>query len=161
MKIIIDGREQNPYTFAGYNVETITGTLTTGDYSLPGFDRPSGGVAIERKELSDLLGALTHDRERFTRELDRLYAFQSAALVIEAPLLMIRSGRYRTRICPEAAEQSIISIMERYRLPVYFAKNREDAERFTFNFLRHFYRHAEQHYKALTVSTVANGGEDK
>lgn len=157
MRIIIDSREQNPYTFAGYDVETVTGSLVTGDYSLPGFDRPHGGISIERKELSDLLGALTHDRERFTRELDRLYAFQSAALVIESPLLMIRSGRYRTRISPEAAEQSIISIMERYRLPVYFARDRADAERFTYNFLRHFHRHAEQHYKALTVETADNG----
>ena len=64
MKILIDSREQNPYSFSGFDVEPITTALPSGDYSLPGFtDR----VAVERKELNDLLGCLTHDRDRFKR----------------------------------------------------------------------------------------------
>lgn len=157
MRIIIDSREQTPYTFKDYPVEVLTSKLATGDYSLYGFDRPQGGIAVERKELSDLMGALTHDRERFFRELDRLCAFQSVALVIEAPLLFIRTHRYRSQITPEAAEQSLVSIMAKYRIPVYYARDRKDAEKFVYNFLRHFQRQAEEHYKALTVSTAANG----
>lgn len=156
MKIIIDSREQNPYTFGDYPAEVIPGTLQTGDYSLHGFDRPAGGIAIERKELPDLLGCLTHDRERFLRELDRLMAFQTAALVIEAPLSLIRAHCYRSRITPEAAEQSLVSIMANYRLPVYFAMDRADGEKFVYDFLRHFHRHAEAHYKACFAGS---GGE--
>jgi ERCC4-type nuclease len=69
MRILIDTREQEPYTFTGYEAATETATLPRGDYSLPGFqDR----AAIERKSLNDLIGCLMgKDRERFERELAR------------------------------------------------------------------------------------------
>jgi ERCC4-type nuclease len=146
MKIIIDTREQTPYDFSRYPVESFTGTLDTGDYSLAGFEDQ---VAVERKELSDIISCLGSGRERFTRELDRLRGYESAALVIESPLQVIRAGKYRSSMKPEAAEQSLISIMQRYRLPVYFAQDRSDGQRFTYNFLRHFFRHAERRYKAI------------
>lgn len=146
MQIIIDTREQTPYDFSGYQVEIIPGTLTSGDYSLPGF---TDLVTVERKELSDILGCLSHDRERFTRELERLRGYHAAALVVEAPYSTIASGRYRSKIDPNAATQSLVSIMANYRLPVFFAHSRAEAEFFTFNFLRHFLRHAEQRYKAI------------
>ena len=166
MQIIVDTREQNAYNFSGYSVEITPGTLTSGDYSLMGF---VDLVAVERKELSDLLGCLTHDRPRFTRELERLRGFEAAALVVEAPYNTIASGRYRSKIDPDAATQSLISIMANYRLPVFFAHSRAEAEFFTYNFLRHFLRHAEQRYKAIekqkqsaekpaTVETAKNGG---
>lgn len=166
MQIIVDTREQNAYNFSGYQVEIIQGTLTSGDYSLAGL---TDLVTVERKELSDILGCLSHDRERFTRELERLRGYHAAALVIEAPYNTIASGRYRSKIDPNAATQSLVSIMANYRLPVFFAHNRADAEFFTYNFLRHFLRHAEQRYKAIekqkqseekpaTVETAKNGG---
>ena len=166
MQIIVDTREQNAYNFSGYSVEIMPGTLTSGDYSLAGF---TDLVAVERKELSDLLGCLTHDRPRFTRELERLRGFEAAALVVEAPYSTIASGSYRSKIDPDAATQSLVSIMANYRLPVFFANSRADAEFFTYNFLRHFLRHAEQRYKAIekqkqsaekpaTVETAKNGG---
>jgi ERCC4-type nuclease len=148
MQIITDTREQTPYTFSRYPVEVIPGALTAGDYSLPGF---TDEVAIERKELSDLLGCLTHDRDRFTRELERLRGYQSAALLIEAPLAIIQAGRYRSHMKPDAAVQSIFSIMQRYRMPVYFAKDRTDGEAFVYDFLRHFLRHAAERYKAVAA----------
>jgi len=148
MQIITDTREQTPYTFSRYPVEVIPGTLTAGDYSLPGF---TDEVAIERKELSDLLGCLTHDRDRFTRELERLRGYSSAALLIEAPLAIIQAGRYRSHMKPDAAVQSIFSIMQRYRMPVYFAKDRTDGEAFVYDFLRHFLRHAAERYKAVAA----------
>jgi len=50
MQIITDTREQAPYTFNRYPVEVISGTLTAGDYSLPGF---TDEVAIEDGEDTD------------------------------------------------------------------------------------------------------------
>lgn len=150
LKITTDTREQNPYLFTGYPVEIITGTLNAGDYSIPGF---TDLVAVERKELSDLLGCLTHDRDRFTRELERLRGYQTAALLIEARLETIQAGKYRSRMNPGAAVQSIISIMERYRLPVFFAPDRKAGERFIYDFLRHFATHAADRYKAIQYIT--------
>lgn len=147
LKIICDSREQTGYKFASYpDVVATTGTLTTGDYSLAGF---TDKVAIERKELSDLIGCLTHDRERFTRELERLRGYETAVVVVEAKYNDIVQGRYRSKMTPDAAIQSIISITVNYRMPFFFAGNRAAGEQFTYNFLRHYHRHAVERYKAL------------
>ena len=148
LRIIRDSREQNGYTFSGFpDVTATTGTLATGDYSLFGF---TDKVAIERKELSDLIACLSHDRDRFTRELERLRGFESAVVIVEAQYSDIQQGRYRSHMNPEAAEQSIISIMERYRLPFFFAGDRQTGESFARDFIRHYHRHAIERYKALT-----------
>ena len=147
LRIICDSREQNGYTFATFpDVLAKTGTLATGDYSLDGF---TDQVAIERKELSDLIACLTHDRDRFTRELERLRGFESAVVIVEARYSDIQQGRYRSRMTPEAAQQSIISSMGRYRLPFFFAGDRQAGERFARDFIRHYHRHAVERYKAL------------
>lgn len=146
MLIAIDTREQSPYDFAGYDVQTQPGALTAGDYSVPGF---FDEIAIERKELSDLLGCLTHDRDRFMRELDRLRGYRSAAIVVEAPLSRIMAGKYRSHIPPAVALQSLLSIMANYRIPILFADDREAGERYTYDLLRHFLRHEEQRYRAI------------
>lgn len=39
MRILIDTREQEGFTFAGYEVDPESATLPVGDYSLPGFQR--------------------------------------------------------------------------------------------------------------------------
>ena len=151
MRIKVDTREQTPYLFKRYStVEVIPGTLTAGDYTVPGFEDE---VAIERKELSDLIGCLSHDRERFTRELERLRGYQSAALLVEAPFAVIKAGRYRNHMKPEAAVQSILSIMQKYRMPVFFAADRTAGEAFVYDFLRHFIRHAAERYKAIAQQT--------
>lgn len=150
-EIITDTREQRPYLFTGYSVKTSTGTLNAGDYSVTGF---TDLVTVERKELGDLLGCLTHDRERFTRELEKIRGYDTAALLIEADIKTIQQGRYRSKINPDAAIQSIISFMGRYRLPVFFAPDRTAGERFIYDFLRHYVRHAAQRYKALAKMGV-------
>ena len=152
--IIIDSREQAPYLFQQYQAKISIGTLQTGDYSIPGF---TDSVAIERKELGDLIGCLTHDRERFTRELERLRGYQAAAIVVEAPFAAIAGGNYRSRMQPESAVQSVISIIEKYRLPMFFAESRQAGEYFAYHFLRHFTRHAQERFKAIQGATPGGG----
>ena len=146
MRIIVDSREQKPFSFKDYPVEVATGTLTTGDYSLAGFE---DRVAVERKSLGDLLGCLTSGRNRFARELERLRGYESVVVVVEAPFEHLADGRYRSRMHPDAAVQSVISIIQEYRMPFSFFPNRIRAERFVFDFLRHFCRHAEARYAAV------------
>ena len=147
MKIVIDSREQRPYRFQDCPfVEIICGSLQTGDYSLYGLE---DRITIERKELSDLLSCLTHDRPRFTRELERLRGFESACVLVESSLAKIARGEYRSQVSPEAALQSLVSFMANYKVPFFFAENRDQGETFAFNFLRHFHRHAVERYKAL------------
>lgn len=82
--IIVDTREQLPYTFDGIGcvVPTIISGLDSGDYSIDGMDAM---ISIERKSLDDLYGSVTWGRKRFEREISRLDELPGfAAVVIEA-----------------------------------------------------------------------------
>ena len=65
--VIIDTREQTPWSFDPSQVDATIGTLRTGDYALAGDD----GFTIERKTLDDFLSTVSSGWERFTRELER------------------------------------------------------------------------------------------
>ncbi len=148
IQIVRDIREQAPFLFLGYPVEVVEDGLSAGDYSISGFtDR----VAVERKALGDLISCLTSGRERFIHELERLRGYESAVVVVEADFQDLAAGRYRSKLNPTSAVQSIVSIMQAYRMPFFFAGSRPDAERFTFDFLRHYYRHAVTRYKAIEM----------
>src|SRR5271155_38776 len=89
--ILIDTREQAPLAFG--DIATERATLVTGDYSVvaDGVDL-RGVVAIERKSVSDLLGCIGGQRERFERELQRLAQLRFRALVIEATFSEVAAG---------------------------------------------------------------------
>ncbi len=146
MKIVVDTREQAPFPFTGYDADVTQGTLTAGDYSLAGLESL---VAVERKSLPDLVACLGRERDRFERELERLRGFESAAVVVESPLADLALGQYRSALNPKAAYESVVAFMCRYRLTFYFAQDRRGAERFTFSFLRHYWRTIERRYKAV------------
>ena len=65
--IIIDTREQTPWSFPPY-VETVVAKIDAGDYALAGDDR----FAIERKTKDDFLGTISNGWGRFVRELNRM-----------------------------------------------------------------------------------------
>lgn len=104
--IVVDTREQLPYTFDGLHtdrsapggrrrivVDRRIATLQQGDYSLVGHE---SRVAVERKSLADLFGTLGQGRERFQRELLRLAGLDRAAIVVESSL----EGIFPT-FCPD------------------------------------------------------------
>lgn len=146
LRIIQDTREQYPFSFDGLPVEIVAGTLPTGDYSLAGFEDQ---ITVERKAAGDLLSCLTSGRDRFRRELERLRGYEAAAVVVETTFDNLINGYHRNRIAPEAVEQSVVSMMCNYRLPFFFAVSRRQAEKFTFDFFRHYARHAAARYKAI------------
>lgn len=118
ISIIIDSREQAPYSFDRWPVTIEQAGLPTGDYSLAGFEDRAG---IERKSIGDLVGCLMgKDRERFEKELARLRAYELAAVVIEADLQDLARGRYKSKMKPEAALQSISAFYIRYGVPFLF-----------------------------------------
>ncbi len=106
--IKIDSREQQPYSFDG---PVEVGALSTGDYSICGLENH---VAIERKTLDDLIGCLTQGRERFERELHRGRALDYFAVVVETSLSAIANGRYRSKMLPKSAIQSLLTFSIRY-----------------------------------------------
>jgi len=68
LRIKIDSREQRPWEFPA-GVQTVIGKLDEGDYAIEGLE---GKFGIERKSLPDMWQSLTHDRDRFERELRRV-----------------------------------------------------------------------------------------
>jgi ERCC4-type nuclease len=143
MKIIVDSREQLPYQFDG---AMGVSTLATGDYSLAGVD---DAVAIERKTVDDLVGCLTQDRERFKQCLQRGKGLDYFALVVEASLSDLLNGRYWSDMHPNAAVQSLLAFSVRYRLPVFFAENRELAQLVTESLLEKYARMVRKRAKLI------------
>lgn len=149
MKICIDSREQKPFPFRGElyaEVETAVDALTVGDYSLAGLtDR----VAVERKELGDLVQCLGRERERFERELQRGAALDAFAVVVEADFRSLAQGEYRSKLNPHAACQSVCAFAGRYRVPFLFAGSRAAAEYVTWGFLRQYLEGARRRYASI------------
>lgn len=158
MRIVIDSREQAPYPFAGARyegVEAVPGSLSVGDYSLAGLE---DRAAVERKELPDLVQCLGRERERFERELQRGMALDAFAVVVEASWADLAAGRYRSRLNPHAACQSVAAFMGRYRVPFLFAGSRAAAEYVTWSFLRQYLEGARRRWKAI-ARAHGEGGE--
>lgn len=143
MKILIDTREQKPYSF---ETDSVTGTLSTGDYSVCGLENH---VSIERKELNDLIGCLSKGRERFERELFRGKSLDYFALVVEADLQDIANHAYRSKMLPRAVLQSLMTFSIRYKMPIWFCGNRQYAERITESLLTKYCKEIEKTWKAI------------
>ena len=156
LQFVQDTREQTPFRFEGLPVEVTVATLEAGDYSIRGFERR---VAVERKELGDLVSCLGIGRPRFERELARLRGFDSAAVVVEAPAHALRTGRYQSKLDSGAAWQSVLAFVERYRIPIIFCQDRRDAEETTFHLLRHFARDRWRELQVLAPPTPRHAGD--
>ena len=149
MRVLVDSREQRPFSFAGpryEGVEVETAALTIGDYSLGGL---ADKVAVERKELPDLVQCLGRERERFERELQRGAALDAFVVVVEASWADLAAGRYRSRLNPHAACQSVLAFSGRYRLPFLFAGSRAAAEYVTWGFLRQYLEGARRRWSSI------------
>ena len=146
--IVIDTREQRPYTFAGIRadkaegggvlaVATRRGTLASGDYSLDGH---TARVAVERKSKTDLWGTLGKGRERFVRELERLNAMDAALVLVEDQLsdVLGKPPAY-SRQNPKAIFRTILAFWVRFpRVSWAFVPGREFAESTAFRYLQRY-----------------------
>lgn len=148
MLIIIDSREQTPFSFnhERFAASTKPGALAVGDYSLAGLEDK---CAVERKSLPDLVACLGRERERFERELQRGAAMDAFAVVVEASWAELAEGQYRSQLAPHAACQSVLAFMGRYRSPFIFAGSRAAAEYATWGFLRQYLEGARKRWKAI------------
>lgn len=149
MRVVIDTREQAPFAFNGYEAEVLAGTLPTGDYSLAGLE---DRVAVERKELGDLVACLGRERERFERELQRAAGLDAFMVVVESPWEALAKGNYRSALNPHAACQSVLAFQARYRIPFLFAGSRAAAEYATWGFLRQYLESARKRLKGLLAA---------
>jgi ERCC4-type nuclease len=122
--VIVDTREQEPYSFDPRLVAVQRRALPAGDYSVAGFD---GLVAVERKSLDDFVSTVIHSRERFHRELRKLAEYRAACVVVEAGVIDVLQRRYRGEAHPSAVLGSALSIILDFRIPVFFCSSRQAA----------------------------------
>jgi len=146
--LIQDTGEQNGFGLLFQSSYLIEG-LPVGDYSVAGLqDR----IAIERKSLEDLVGSLTHGRERFERELARARSYQFFAVVVEGSAQAILRGDYgRSQANPRAVWESIAAFNARY-CPFHFLGDRRTAAAWTESVLLKF---AREHIKSVESMTNA------
>ena len=116
-----DTREQEPLNLHPLSVSSAT--LPTGDYSISGLQDV---VAIERKSLDDLLGCIGQSRERFDREILRLLAYPTRAVVVEASWRELEAGNWRSKITPAAACGSVLGWIG-LGIPFLFATDHASA----------------------------------
>ena len=133
MIIVIDTREQHPYSFS---VPAVRRKLDAGDYSIEGFETVA---AIERKELNDYVQTVIYQKERFRKELAKLAAYRLKAIVVEASMSDIVAGRYEGHIAPQSVIGATAGIILGFGVPVFFCSDRQIALHFTETLLRKFY----------------------
>jgi ERCC4-type nuclease len=94
MHIIIDSREQTPWSWDPHLVRTSIAGLDAGDYALAtdctavsGRETMICAFSIERKSLDDFIGTIGSGWERFKNELHRMRGFPARVVIVEANFL--------------------------------------------------------------------------
>lgn len=126
--VVIDTREQEPYSFDSRLAAAVRRALPAGDYSVEGLEER---VAVERKTLDDFVSTVIHSRSRFREELRKLGGYRAACVVVEAGLLDVLQQRYRGEAHPNAVLGSALSIILDFGVPVFFCGNRQAGCHFT------------------------------
>lgn len=144
---VVDTREQYPLDLQP--LQTITGTLATGDYSVRGLEAV---VSLERKSLPDLLACIGAERERFDREVQRLLAYPVRALIVEASWSDLEAGNWRSKITPAAALGSVLGWIAS-GLPVVMAGDHDRAGRYVGRLLYTAARRRWREARALVATT--------
>lgn len=134
MDIIVDTREQQPWTFEGLpGIVTRRGKLDTGDYSVSGFEHR---ITIERKSIEDWTGTILRERARFYRELNRMRAYDFRCVIIEASVRDIEEKRYKSAVGPKAVFGFVAEITVSQSIPVYLGGTRAECQLLAAHLLR-------------------------
>lgn len=151
--IIVDTREQKPYTFDAYDVDTEEATLATGDYTIDAFctvddnDTYHPEYAVERKSASDFLTSITSQRDRFEAEVQRAEPWpEPLEVVVEEPWTSFvhNLGTISHRsIRPSHVEGTVQEWGDAYNVSFQFLSDRHCAEKHTYDRLVARYRAGE------------------
>lgn len=145
MVILTDTREQkNQHILDYFDANTILHErekLRTADYTfyLPsypelGIDRK---ILVERKgSLNEIAVNFTKDRERFTREFERVGEEHIHLLIENATWKKILNGSYRGNFHPNSFMASILTLDVRYNCPIWMCTT-EESPVLIYNILRY------------------------
>lgn len=128
-----DSREQTGWVFEG-DYEVVNKKLETGDYTLAvtyvgikGVRMIENLFTVERKgSPSEMVSMVGQERERWTKELDRLARIPNAFVICEFTLEQFLEEAKLSGVNPASAFGSITSWQ--FKVPIIFAGNRRLAE---------------------------------
>lgn len=119
-------------------LRTINRALPAGDYSIDGFDTR---IAIERKSKEDLFHTLGRNRDRFSRELEKLNSYEFAAILVEAEWGDCMMNPPQSKFAPVSLDGMINAFMIRFpRVHWVFRPGRYVASKAAFKLLDRFHR---------------------
>lgn len=131
--VLIDSREQQPFTLLAHHPNWVGGerraTLKTGDYTVQGMESL---LALERKNLSDLVACIVTYRRRFLASCERLAKFRWKAVLIEASYEDIErnwdESGIPSEVHPNAVCGTLDAIEAKFAIPIiYTSTHRELA----------------------------------
>lgn len=143
--IVIDTREQLPYTFPK-GVKTIRKGLSTGDYSILGFEKY---ISIERKSKQDFYGSVSSGRTRFKKCIQRLAQYRCPLVVIECSFEELLEPLSYSDMNPSSVANTLISWQLDYRIPFACISGRRNASLYVLRTLEKFWKKRE---------AIVNGG---
>lgn len=129
MVILVDTREQKNqhiidfFESAGINyriekLETADYTFVLPNYPDINIDKQ---VLVEKKNsLDEIAGNFTKDRERFTREFNRVTTEKMHLVIEGATWKKVLKGSYRSKFPPKSFMASLLTFNVRYDCPVWF-----------------------------------------
>ena len=151
--IIIDTREQEPYSFDSRLVTAVRARRCQ-----PGITRSTGMesvVAVERKTLDDFVSTVIHSRARFRRSCGSSPAIARRASWSRRASSTFCSGATGVSAHPNAVLGNALSIILDYRIPVFFCSNRQAACQFVQAYSARRAREVEYMTKAAAASRAS------
>lgn len=125
-----DTREQLGLDFSKFRgVDSVRGTLKTGDYSIQGHEE---NICFERKSVQDLVGTLIGGHERFLREMERMRTFKAKYILVEhtPDMLYNYCAKHGWQHKFNTIIQSLLAYACHYQVRVRFCKSREDMAQY-------------------------------
>jgi ERCC4-type nuclease len=103
--VIVDTREQNPFSFARFQgwFAGIEKNIALGDYSASGLEPV---CVVERKDQNDLVGSFTRGRQVFIERLRRMSLFPDRLLILTAAMSQVKSRYEHSPTNPHQITQS-------------------------------------------------------
>lgn len=121
-KIIVDYREKNSLVVAeitslGCDIEFRQ--LKVADYLV-------GGVAVERKTISDFINSMIN--HRLSRQLEEMQQYENRLLIVEGmDEQELYTDESQAGMHPNSVRGFLLSILLKYRVPIIFTKNYSDT----------------------------------
>ena len=133
--IVIDTREQNPFSFGRFSAwfsAIQKRPLHIGDYSVAGMEDT---CVVERKDLSDLVHSFHVERAVFVERLRRMSAFPDRLLVITATMSQLKARYEHSPANPNQITQSLVATLAGLRVPFVFVETHELGEELVASYL--------------------------